>query len=73
MDNLWERCTWEFEFVVPKYLAEPDTDALESDVEDGGAGGEGSGNPTIVICSGELVEQVNVETTLYLQQFIVLK
>lgn len=24
IDNPWEKCTWEFEFVVPRYLEEPD-------------------------------------------------
>lgn len=55
LDNLWEKCTWEFEFVVPKSLEE-DSDAMELDGDEG-AGDSGS-HPTVVICSGELVEQV---------------
>ncbi|EAU92262.2 TATA-binding protein associated factor Taf2 [Coprinopsis cinerea okayama7 len=50
VDNLWEKCTWEFEFVVPRYLEERvDNDDDEEPVDL---------TPTIVICSGELVEQV---------------
>ena len=49
IDNLWEKCTWEFEFVVPRYLEEAD----ERDEFD-----TNEPSPTIVLCSGELVEQV---------------
>jgi len=49
IDNLWEKCTWEFEFVVPRYLEEVD-ERDESDTNEA--------SPTIVLCSGELVEQV---------------
>ncbi|KZT08630.1 uncharacterized protein LAESUDRAFT_45791 [Laetiporus sulphureus 93-53] len=52
VDNLWEKCTWDFEFVVPRYLEQ-----RESAPEDDGELLEGD-NPTIVVCSGELVEQV---------------
>ena len=55
VDNLWERCTWEFEFVVPKYL-----DAVD-EVADGSAmqvDREEGEYPVVVVCSGELVEQV---------------
>ena len=51
VDNLWEKCTWEFEFVVPKTLE--DTSG-SMDVE----GDDQNGTPTIVVCSGELVEKV---------------
>jgi transcription initiation factor TFIID subunit 2 len=54
VDSLWETCTWEFEFVVPRYLEEPDPghrgekgDFEESQVS----------ISTVVICSGDLVEQ----------------
>ncbi|KAK7058614.1 hypothetical protein VNI00_002250 [Paramarasmius palmivorus] len=49
IDNLWEKCTWEFEFVVPRYLEErePGEDDDATDL-----------TPTVVVCSGELVEQV---------------
>ncbi|KAG1720108.1 hypothetical protein EDD22DRAFT_854719 [Suillus occidentalis] len=52
--TVWETCTWEFEFVVPRYLEEPDPghrgekgDFEESQVS----------ISTVVICSGDLVEQ----------------
>ena len=51
LDNLWEKCTWEFEFIVPKSLEE-NADDVYVDVE------EVNSNPTIVVCSGELVEKV---------------
>ncbi|KAH9929687.1 uncharacterized protein B0H18DRAFT_995740 [Fomitopsis serialis] len=53
IDNVWEKCTWEFEFVVPRYLEQRedtpmnDEEPLEGD------------SPTVVVCSGELVEQVS--------------
>lgn len=56
LDNLWEKSTWEFEFIVPKSL-EDDTDVIDMDGEDGVA--ENDGHPTVVVCSGELVEKVN--------------
>ncbi|KAK4688551.1 transcription initiation factor TFIID subunit 2, partial [Tremellales sp. Uapishka_1] len=47
VDNLWERCTWELEFVVPRYLeaGEPD--------------GEEEEHPILVVASGELIEQIS--------------
>ncbi|KZT04071.1 zincin [Laetiporus sulphureus 93-53] len=45
-------CTWDFEFVIPRYLEQQ-----ESAPEDDGELLEGD-NSTIVVCSGELVEQV---------------
>ncbi|KAL1740041.1 hypothetical protein HDZ31DRAFT_15269, partial [Schizophyllum fasciatum] len=61
VDNVWERCTWEIEIVVPRYLEEIDPDDEN---------GENSANPTVVICSGELVEQVahphNSNKTIYI-------
>ncbi|KAK7063812.1 transcription initiation factor TFIID subunit 2 [Favolaschia claudopus] len=48
VDNLWEKCTWEFEFVVPRYLEE--ISAEDDEPTDA--------SPTLVVCSGELVEQV---------------
>lgn len=53
LDNLWEKCTWEFEFIVPKSLEET-SDNVDADNE------EASGSPTIVVCSGELVEKVKL-------------
>ncbi|KAF8899169.1 hypothetical protein BD779DRAFT_64933 [Infundibulicybe gibba] len=61
IDNQWEKCTWEFEFVVPRYLEE-----LESLNDDE----QSEANPTLVVCSGELVEQVahpyNSNKTIFL-------
>ncbi|KAF5352665.1 hypothetical protein D9756_005839 [Leucocoprinus leucothites] len=61
VDNLWEKCTWEFEFVVPRYLEEAD-DRDEFDTNEL--------SPTIVLCSGELVEQIahpyNSNKTIFL-------
>lgn len=53
VDNLWEKCTWEFEFIVPRYLEErqPVQEEEEDDQSDA--------SPTLVVCSGELVEQVS--------------
>ncbi|KAJ7750340.1 hypothetical protein B0H16DRAFT_1550372 [Mycena metata] len=48
VDNLWEKCTWDFEFVVPRYLEEISADEDEPT----------DANPTLVVCSGELVEQI---------------
>ncbi|KAJ7786858.1 hypothetical protein B0H14DRAFT_3506246 [Mycena olivaceomarginata] len=48
IDNLWEKCTWEFEFVVPRYLKEISVE--DDELTDS--------SPTWVVCSGELVEQV---------------
>ncbi|KAG6851364.1 hypothetical protein H0H93_005762 [Arthromyces matolae] len=50
LDNMWEKCTWEFEFVVPRYLEERDPSQEEDD--------QGDAIPTLVVCSGDLVEQV---------------
>ena len=35
IDNLWERCTWDFEFVVPRYLEERDDGEAEDEERDG--------------------------------------
>ncbi|TDL26427.1 TATA-binding protein associated factor Taf2 [Rickenella mellea] len=68
LDGLWEKCTWEFEFVVPRYLEEQDQDSMDIDGDDGGV--EEGKHPTIVVCSGELVEQVahpfNSSKTIFL-------
>ncbi|KAF4611399.1 hypothetical protein D9613_004170 [Agrocybe pediades] len=34
IDNLWEKCTWEFEFVVPRYLEERDSHGDEEESSD---------------------------------------
>lgn len=54
VDNLWERCTWEFEFIVPRQLAERD-DGGQYDADDELRDGD---YPTVVVCSGEFIEQV---------------
>lgn len=57
LDNLWEKCTWELEFIVPKSL-EDGSDSMEIEGDDGIS--DGSEHPTVVICSGELVEKVSI-------------
>lgn len=47
IDSLWERCTWELEFIVPRYL------------EGGEPLGDNDAFPNTVIASGELMEQVS--------------
>jgi transcription initiation factor TFIID subunit 2 len=59
IDNLWERCTWDFEFVVPRYLEERDE---RSDDEDRDAQDI---IPTVVVCTGDLVEQVRSKLYAY--------
>lgn len=63
IDNLWEKSTWDFEFVVPRFLEQGE---LSQD-DDEPAEGE---NPTVVVCSGEFVEQVahpyNSSKTIFL-------
>ncbi|KAG6813996.1 hypothetical protein H0H92_004489 [Tricholoma furcatifolium] len=49
VDNMWEKCTWEFEFVVPRYLEEREPDQDDDE--------QGDAIPTLVVCSGDLVEQ----------------
>ncbi len=55
MDNLWEKCTWEFEFVVPRYLEQQEESPEDEDEPPDGD------CPTVVVCSGELVEQVRAK------------
>lgn len=50
-DSVNEKCTWEFEFVVPRYLEE--LDPLQDEEAN-------ELSPTLVVCSGELVEQVRL-------------
>ncbi|KAI6031377.1 hypothetical protein BKA83DRAFT_4199448 [Pisolithus microcarpus] len=56
IDNPWEKCTWEFEFVVPRYLEEPDPLQRSDDPDFGEPHGS---IPTVVVCTGDLVEQVS--------------
>ncbi|EGO05242.1 hypothetical protein SERLA73DRAFT_82815 [Serpula lacrymans var. lacrymans S7.3] len=67
VDNLWEKCTWEFEFIVPRFLEEVEVvnRSENGDVED-----VRESNPTVVVCSGDLIEQVahpnNSNKTIFL-------
>jgi transcription initiation factor TFIID subunit 2 len=53
VDNMSEKCTWEFEFIVPRHLE----DRGYQDAED--AEDNQSSYPTVVVCSGDFVEQVS--------------
>lgn len=56
VDTLWERNTWEFQFIVPRSLAvdgPPADDGKEAQVQDG------DGQDVLVACTGDLVEQVS--------------
>ncbi|KAI0692979.1 hypothetical protein BC835DRAFT_1276761 [Cytidiella melzeri] len=55
IDNIWEKATWEFEFVVPRYLEQQDGSDDDDEDEDAPHGDY----PTVVICSGELLEQIS--------------
>jgi len=67
IDNLWEKCTWELEFIVPKTL-EDDTAPMDIDGDDMNV--DGGSYPTVVVCSGELVEKIahpnNAHKVIYL-------
>ena len=60
IDNIWERCTWEFEFVVPKYLEEQEFDPTSMDFDGDDGSADAGRHPTLVVCSGDLVEQVSI-------------
>ncbi|KAG9008792.1 hypothetical protein FRB90_008736 [Tulasnella sp. 427] len=47
VDNLWERCTWDLQFVVPRFLDERPEDEEEGNF------------PVVVVASGDFVEQVS--------------
>jgi len=57
VDSVYAKCAWEFEFIVPSYLEEreelPGLLDDEFDYPD-------DRNRTVVVCSGDLVEQVRV-------------
>ena len=55
VDILWETCTWDLEFIVPRSLEQHDALSEEEEEEEEDSMEE---YPTVVICSGELVEQV---------------
>jgi transcription initiation factor TFIID subunit 2 len=50
LDNLWDRCPWELEISVPRYLKQ-ESDELETEIDEG--------ELVRVIASAELEEQVN--------------
>jgi transcription initiation factor TFIID subunit 2 len=58
IDSLWEKCTWEFEFVVPKFLQEETEDVDAMDIDELGDTAESADHPVMVVCSGDLTEQV---------------
>jgi hypothetical protein len=68
IDSLWEKCTWEFEFVVPKFLQQEVEDVDGLDIDEQGDAME-TEHPVVVICSGDLTEQVR-EPLLYLLLFL---
>jgi hypothetical protein len=61
LDSPWDKSTWEFEFVVTKRLEEKDQerarkqnlDTLDDELPE-------DEYPTVVVCSGDLVEQVRL-------------
>ena len=58
LDNLWDRCPWELEITVPRYLKQ-ETDQVNA--EPGLEGGEPEeGELVRVIASAELEEQVGL-------------
>ena len=57
VDSVYAKCAWEFEFIVPSYLEErEDVPGLLDDEFDY----PDDRNRTVVVCSGDLVEQVCV-------------
>ena len=48
VDSLWERCTWELEFIVPRFLSAIGEDGIEDEQDE----------PVVVVSSGDLIEQV---------------
>ncbi|KAJ1025442.1 hypothetical protein NDA13_004253 [Ustilago tritici] len=68
VDSLWERCTWEFELIVPKLLntADDEEDAADANgnmtaLEPAAANSADTADPdsqVVVVCTGDLMEQV---------------
>lgn len=54
VDNLFEKCTWDFEFIVPRYLEE-----RHANLDDDGTEDMREASPTVVVCSGDLMEQAS--------------
>lgn len=58
-DSLWDRCTWDLEFIVPRLLYSTSSDLAPSNNEDDDVEDELGGEWSIsVVASGELIEQV---------------
>lgn len=57
VDSFWEKCTWDFEFVVPKVLQQESDDIVGISIDDDESS-SGSENPVVVVCSGDFSEQV---------------
>jgi transcription initiation factor TFIID subunit 2 len=56
---LWDRCTWDLEFTVPRILYSTSSDAPPPTDDDDGGDDENTGEwPISVLASGELIEQV---------------
>lgn len=66
VDSLWERCTWEFELIVPRSLTTADDDdkgatSGASALERARANNADTADPdsqVVAICTGDLMEQV---------------
>ncbi|KDN40979.1 hypothetical protein K437DRAFT_258484 [Tilletiaria anomala UBC 951] len=55
LDSLWERCTWQLDFVVPRYLTPAALGESTSDDEEDVA--DNDADEVVVVCSGDLVEK----------------
>ncbi|CDU22782.1 related to TAF2-component of TFIID complex [Sporisorium scitamineum] len=64
VDSLWERCTWEFQLIVPKSLSTADEDeeagssALQQTAAATSIDNSDPDSPVVVVCTGDLMEQV---------------
>lgn len=69
VDNLWERCTWELDFIVPRRWVEDSSSLVMTSKRRKGKGRarvqavEG-GFPITVAASGELIEHVRPDSAL---------
>ncbi|CDZ96230.1 TATA binding protein associated factor [Phaffia rhodozyma] len=69
VDNMWERCTWELDFIVPRrWVDDPSygkkkrqkgKDRARGILAGDEERGEGEGRAVVVACSGDLVEHVS--------------
>lgn len=60
VDSLWEKCTWDFEFVVPKALQQNSDGTIGTHIDDEEGGSGDLESPVVVVCSGDFFEQVRV-------------